>query len=90
MYRQLRAVIDAATGLHEFLVENEDRIDYQPGPERDPVLEAVPESSQLGDEMWGRVDCITTAQDRLGALDKVTTERLLALATSKFEAIGVR
>ena len=90
VYRQLRAVIDAATGLHEFLVENEDRIDYQPGPERDSVLDAVPESSQLGDEMWGRVDSITTALDRLGALDKVTTERLLALATAKFEAIGVR
>ena len=40
--------------------------------------------------MWGRVDGITTALDRLGALDKVTTERLLALATAKFEAIGVR
>src|SRR5687767_8228028 len=44
VYRQLRTVIEAATDLHEFLVENEDRIEYQPGPERDPVLEAVPET----------------------------------------------
>jgi hypothetical protein len=90
VYRQLLTVIDAAAGLHEFLVENEDRIEYQPGPERDPVLEAVPETSELGDDMWGRVDGITTALDGLGALDKVTTQRLMGLAVDKFEVIGIR
>jgi hypothetical protein len=89
VYRQLQAVIDAATDLHRFLVENQDRIDYEPHPEGDPVLEAVPETADLGDEMWDRVDGITAALDRLGALDKVTTERLLFLVTGKIEQIGV-
>jgi hypothetical protein len=90
VYRQLRTVIEAATGLHEFLVENEDRIEYQPGPERDPVLEAVPETPELGDEMWSRVDDITTALDDLGTMDKVTTQSLMGLAADRFEGIGIR
>jgi hypothetical protein len=90
VYGQLGTVIDAAAGLHEFLVQNEDRIEYRPGPERDPVLEAVPETAQLGDDMWNRVDGITTALDGLGALDKVTTQRLMGLAVDKFQQIGVR
>jgi hypothetical protein len=90
VYRQLRTVIQAATNLHEFLVENEDRIEYQPGPERDPVLEAVPATRELGDDMWSREDDITTALDGLGAIDKVTTERLMGLAVGRFEGIGIR
>jgi len=90
VYRQLRTVIQAAMNLHEFLVDNEDRIDYEPGPERDPVLEAAPETPELGDDMWSRVDGITTALDGLGAIDKVTTERLMGLAVDRFEGIGIR
>ena len=90
VYRQLRAVIDAAAGLHEFLLENEDRIDYRPEATRDPVLEALPETPALGDEMWDRVDDITTALDRLGALEKVTTERLMGLVMGKVQEIGIR
>ena len=90
VYRQLRAVIDAAAGLHEFLLENEDLIDYRPEATRDPVLEAVPETPALGDEMWDRVDEITTALDRLGALEKITTERLMGLVAGKVQEIGIR
>ena len=54
VYRKLGAVVDAALGLHEFLLANEDRIQYDPalGSSRDPVLEAVPDTPELGNDMW--------------------------------------
>jgi hypothetical protein len=64
VYQRLRDVVVAALGLHEFLVANEDNIEYDPaagGASRDPVLEAVPATPELGTEMWDRVDSITTA-----------------------------
>jgi hypothetical protein len=85
VYDQLADVIRAATGLHSFLMSNEDKIDYEPaaaGISRDPVLEAVPLTKQLGDEMWGRVDGITAALEVMGALgerDGVTTQALLTI-----------
>lgn len=92
-YRQLGAVIDAAMGLHEFLVTNEDEIEYDPaagGSSRDPVLEAVPATPELGEAMWARVDQITESLDGLGALDRVTTERLLNLFVDRLGAVEIR
>ena len=92
-YRQLGAVIDAAMGLHEFLVTNEDEIEYDPaagGSSRDPVLEAVPATPELGEAMWARVDQITESLDGLGALDWVTTERLLNLFVDRLGAVEIR
>ena len=40
--------------------------------------------------MWGRVDKITQSLDALGALDKVTTDRLLTLFTNKLGAVAIR
>jgi hypothetical protein len=93
VYRRLGAVIDAAMGLHEFLVTNEDEIEYDPaagGSSRDPVLEAVPATPELGDAMWSRVDRITESLDGMGALDRVTTERLLELFVAQMEAVAIR
>lgn len=92
VYRKLGAVVDAALGLHEFLLANEDRIQYDPalGSSRDPVLEAVPDTPELGNDMWDRVDGITASLDALGALDRVTTERLLALLFSQLDAVLIR
>ena len=92
VYRKLGAVVDAALGLHEFLLANEDRIQYDPalGSSRDPVLEAVPDTPEFGNDMWDRVDGITASLDALGALDRVTTERLLALLFSQLDAVRIR
>ena len=92
VYRQLGAVIDAAMGLHEFLVANEDEIEYDPatgGSSRDPVLEAVPATPELGEAMWDRVDRITESLDGLGALDRVTTDRLLELFVARMRAVEI-
>lgn len=93
VYAQLRAVADAALRLHFFLEQNQEQIDYEPvasGLSRDPVLEAVPVTAELGEEMWNRVAEITSALDALGFLDKVTTDQLLAVFFDKLEAVPVR
>lgn len=93
VYRQLHDVVESALGLHRFLVANADQIEYDPaagGASRDPVLEAVPSTPELGKEMWTAVDKITASLDALGALDKVTTDRLLNLLTTKLGGIVIR
>lgn len=80
-YSLMDDLVTAALDLHRLLTDNESEIQYDPaagGVSRDPVLEAVPKTKELGTEMWSRVDRITAALDALGALDKVTTERLTA------------
>ncbi len=90
VYGQLRRVIDAALSLHEFLERNEDNIVHEPaagGLSRDPVLEAVPISDALGEEMWTRVADITSALDALGFLERVTTDGLLDVFFGKLEGV---
>jgi hypothetical protein len=92
-YVQMEDLVDASLALHTFLRENEGEIDYEPaagGMSTDPVLEAVPSSRELGNEMWGRVDQITEALDRLGTLDRVTTERLTAVLFDRIRRAGFR
>lgn len=93
VYQQARGVAEAALRLHTFLVENEPSIDYEPaagGISRDPVLEAVPATPELGEEMWDRVGEITRALDSLDFLDRVTTQRLVDAITAKLERIELR
>lgn len=93
VYGQLAEVARAALSLHEFLEANEPNIDFEPaegGLSRDPVLEAVPASEELGDEMWDRVGEITDALDALGLLDRVTTDRLGEVFFEKLRAIPIR
>jgi hypothetical protein len=83
--------VTAALDLHQFLIDNESEIAYDPaagGVSRDPVLEAVPRTRELGTEMWSRVDRITEALDALGALDRVTTERLTAALFDRIRRAG--
>jgi hypothetical protein len=92
-YDRLAAVFVSSLGLHEFLTENEEDIAYEPaaaGISRDPLLEAVPETRALGDEMLRRVDMITAALEAMGALtERVTTQRLFALTLDRIAATPV-
>ncbi len=91
-YARLDALTDAALSLHRFLEANEADIRYDPaagGVSQDPVLEAVPSSEELGDEMWDRVDQITGALDAMGTLDRVTTERLTTVLFDRIRGAGV-
>jgi hypothetical protein len=92
-YDRLADVFVSSLGLHEFLTENEEDIAYEPaaaGISRDPLLEAVPETRALGDEMLRRVDMITAALEAMGALtDRVTTQRLFALTLDRIGATPV-
>jgi hypothetical protein len=93
VYDQLDAVARSALSLHAFLEANESDIDFEPavgGLSRDPVLEAVPASEELGDEMWQRVGEITDALDALGLLDRVTTARLADVFFEKLGATPIR
>jgi hypothetical protein len=92
VYEQLRAVARAALALHEFLVANQDRIDYEPaaaGVSRDPVLEAVPATDELRSALEDRVDAVTGALDDLGYLDTMETARFLGAFLSRLESAGV-
>lgn len=93
VYEQLRRVIETSLDLHAFLRSNEAEIQYTPaaaGRDRDPVLEAVPSSEELGEEMWARVGAITNALDALGYLQQVETEPLLEVVKEKLVATGIR
>jgi hypothetical protein len=50
----------------------------------------VPDTPELGTEMWNRVDRITESLDALGALDQVTTGRLMDLLVTRLQAIPIR
>jgi hypothetical protein len=92
-YALMDDLVNAALDLHEFLIRNEANIEFDPaagGISRDPVLEAVPATRELGNEMWGMVDRITGALDALGTLDKVTTERLTAVLHDRIRRAGFR
>jgi hypothetical protein len=90
VYIEARSVAQAALRLHGFLIENEPGIVYQPGVSSDPVLEAVPTTAALGEEMWDRVGDITEAMDALGFLDKVTTPRLVNALVDRLAGVPLR
>lgn len=93
VYDQLRAVATASLNLHDFLLQNEALIDYEPaagGVSRDPVLEAVPVNEALGVAMWDRVGAITGALDNLGFLETISTDGLLNAFLEKLEATPIR
>lgn len=93
VFQNAREVSGAAVRLHAFLIDNEANIAYEPaaaGLSRDPVLEAVPITPQLGEEMWEGVGEITDAMDALGFLDRVTTERIVTALIDRLSAIPIR
>jgi len=91
-YAALQRLVDASLDLHDFLLQNEDNIEYRPAntSTADPVLEAVPSSAALGDQMWGMVERITDALDALGSLDRVTRDRLLSGLEARLKQVGIQ
>ncbi len=91
-YDLLEALAGAALSLHDFLVANEDQIQYTParGFAGNPVEEAVPATEEIGDEMWALVEEITNALDRLGTLDRVSRERLNTVVLQRIRETGIR
>ncbi|HET9947527.1 MAG TPA: hypothetical protein VFQ22_01250 [Longimicrobiales bacterium] len=90
-YAMLDRLVQASLALHEFLLVNEQNIEYQPANTSvaDPVLEAVPSSPEIGDRMWEMVDDITEALDALGTLDRVTRERLVSAFAARLQRVGI-
>ena len=92
-YSLMDDLLNAALDLHAFLISNEQQIEYDPassGLSRDPVLEAVPATEELGDEMWALVGGITDALAELGTLDRVTRERLFAVLFDRIRSAGIK
>lgn len=91
-YAAMERLVDVSLDLHDFLVRNEANIEYRPAnaSTADPVLEAVPTSPELGDQMWAMVDSITDALDALGSLDRVTRERLKGALVARLQQVGIQ
>jgi len=92
VYATLEGVVDAALALHQYLVENEANIEYRPAATStaDPILEAVPSSTAIGDRMLELVDDVTEGLSDLGSLDRVTRERLVTALTGRIQQVGIQ
>jgi hypothetical protein len=90
-YDRLSAALVASIALHEFLIRNEDRIDYRPVVGGTVLEETQPASEELGDQMWGKVDAITDALEAMEALgEQVTTRRLFSLTLDGVASAAVK
>lgn len=91
-YATMDRLVDASLALHEYLVANEANIEYRPATTStaDPILEAVPNNTAIGDRMLEMVDEITGALAELGSLDRVTRERLTSALTTRLQQVGVQ
>lgn len=92
-YSLIDDLLNASLDLHTFLLDNEQNIAYEPasaGVSDDPVLEAVPNTEMLGDQMWDRIEGITDALSELGTLDRVTRERLFAVLFDRIRRAGIQ
>jgi hypothetical protein len=92
VYATLDGVVDAALALHQYLVENDANIDYRPASTStaDPILEAVPSSTAIGDRMLELVDGVTEGLSDMGSLDRVTRERLVTALTGRLQEVGIQ
>lgn len=94
-YTQMETLAEASLALHDFLLENEDRIEHRPGvtsatdPNVDPVLE-IAASEVLRSRMLQMFDDITDSLEALGSLDRVTRERLTAALTARLQQVGIQ
>lgn len=66
----MQELAGAALALHELLVEEEERILYDPavqsGLSRDPVVEAIPLDTVLHDRMWVLLERIFASLEHVG------------------------
>ncbi len=92
VYATTAVLVESSLGLHEFLVANEANIEYRPANSStaDPILEAVPNSTALGEDVLERVDRVTEALADLGTLDRVTRQRLTSALTARLQQIGLQ
>jgi hypothetical protein len=91
-YGLVDELIDAALGLHSFLVTNEENIEYTPASTRtnDPVLEAEPSTPEIGEALENRIDRVTEALDALDYLDLVTADGLWAAVLRRIQEVGIQ
>jgi hypothetical protein len=93
VYATMDGVVDAALALHQFLLANEANIEYRPASSStaDPILEAVPSTPAIGDQMLELVDGVTEALgDAMGSLDRVTRDRLVTALTGRLQQVGIQ
>lgn len=92
-YAQLDDLVNASLDLHQYLVDNGDRITYDPavgGLSQDPLLEAVADDEAVSREMQSRMRRVAEALSALGTLDRVTTQRLSAVLYDRIRSAGFR
>jgi len=85
-------LVDAALGLHTFLLANEDDIQHTPASTLtvDPVLEAQASSPAVGEGLRQRISEVTEALDGLDYLDLVTRDGLWAAVGRRLQEVGIR
>ena len=91
-YALVDELIDAALGLHDFLIANEQNIEYTPASTitSDPVLEAKPSTPEIRQAMEDRIDRVTEALDELDYLSLVTAEGLWAAVLTRVQEVGIQ
>lgn len=92
-YSLMDDLVNASLDLHLFLMDNEADIQWAPasaGFSADPVLEAVPATKALEEDMLNRIAEITRALADLGALGRVTRERLFAVLFDRIRSAGIQ
>ena len=93
VYRLMDDLIRAALSLHDFLVEHEADIAYEPaafGVSGDPLLEAVPNSDEVRNAMWEMLEDLTNALDAMGTLDLVTRQELLDILHERVRDVAIQ
>lgn len=90
-YSRVEALIDAALRLHQFLVANEDAIEYVPASSvtTDPVLEATA-SPEIEAAMHDLLDAVTRGLSAIGYRDQVTADGLWSTVLASVQEIGVQ
>lgn len=85
-------LVEAALGLHEFLVVNEASIDYVPASSitADPVLEARPATPEIRSGLDSWIERVYRALDALDYLNQVTADGLWANVLERVQDVGVR
>ena len=91
-YALVDQLIDAALGLHDFLIANEQSIEYTPASTitSDPVLEAKPSTPEIREAMDERIDQVMQALDELDYRDRVTEDGLWGAVLTRVQEVGIR
>jgi hypothetical protein len=90
-YTTVQTLIEAAIGLHRFLVANEAQIEYVPASTvtTDPVLEADA-PPVIRDAMEELIDEVTRALGALGYREQVTASGLWSTVLADIQEVGIQ